>query len=28
LIAGKHPEAFAPPPFAIAHQILKSWAEA
>jgi NAD+ diphosphatase len=28
LIAGKHPEAFAPPPFAIAHQLLKSWAEA
>ncbi|MGE0743093.1 MAG: NAD(+) diphosphatase [Hyphomonadaceae bacterium] len=27
LIAGKHPEAFAPPPFAIAHQLLKSWAE-
>ncbi|MBC7769678.1 MAG: NAD(+) diphosphatase [Phycisphaerales bacterium] len=27
LIAGKHPEAFAPPPFAIAHQLLKTWAE-
>jgi len=27
LIAGKHPDAFAPPPFAIAHQLLKSWAE-
>jgi NAD+ diphosphatase len=27
LIAGKHADAFAPPPFAIAHQILKSWAE-
>jgi NAD+ diphosphatase len=27
LIAGKHADAFCPPPFAIAHQILKSWAE-
>lgn len=27
LIAGKHPDAFCPPPFAIAHQLLKSWAE-
>lgn len=26
LLAGKHPNAFAPPPFAIAHQLLKSWA--
>ena len=26
LLAGKHRECFAPPPFAIAHQILKSWA--
>jgi NAD+ diphosphatase len=26
LIAGKHPDAFCPPPFAIAHQLLKSWA--
>jgi NAD+ diphosphatase len=26
LIAGKHPNAFAPPPVAIAHQLLKSWA--
>jgi NAD+ diphosphatase len=26
LIAGKHADAFCPPPFAIAHQILKSWA--
>jgi NAD+ diphosphatase len=26
LIAGKHAEAFCPPPFAIAHQLLKSWA--
>jgi len=28
LIAGKHPDAFAPPPFAIAHQLLKTWVEA
>jgi NAD+ diphosphatase len=27
LIAAKHPDAFAPPPFAIAHQLLKTWAE-
>jgi NAD+ diphosphatase len=27
LIAGKHPEASCPPPFAIAHQLLKTWAE-
>jgi NAD+ diphosphatase len=27
LIATRHPDAFCPPPFAIAHQILKSWAE-
>lgn len=27
LIAGKHPDAFCPPPFAIAHQLLKSWSE-
>jgi len=27
LIAVKHPDCFCPPPFAIAHQILKSWAE-
>ena len=27
LIAAKHPDAWAPPPFAIAHQILKAWAE-
>ncbi len=26
LIAAKHPNAFAPPPFAIAHQLLKTWA--
>ncbi|MES1156464.1 MAG: NAD(+) diphosphatase [Alphaproteobacteria bacterium] len=26
LIAGKHPECWAPPPFAIAHQLIKSWA--
>jgi NAD+ diphosphatase len=26
LVAGKHGEAFCPPPFAIAHQLLKSWA--
>jgi NAD+ diphosphatase len=26
LIAGKFPGAFCPPPFAIAHQLLKSWA--
>jgi NAD+ diphosphatase len=27
LIAAKHPDCLCPPPFAIAHQILKSWAE-
>lgn len=27
LIAGNYPDAFCPPPFAIAHQLLKSWAE-
>lgn len=27
LLAGKHPDAFCPPPFAIAHQLLKSWAD-
>ncbi|GIK47734.1 MAG: NAD(+) diphosphatase [Hyphomonadaceae bacterium] len=27
LIAAKHPDAFCPPPFAIAHQLLKTWAE-
>jgi NAD+ diphosphatase len=27
LLAGKHPDAFCPPPFAIAHQLLKTWAE-
>lgn len=27
LIAGKHPDCWAPPPFAIAHQLLKTWAE-
>lgn len=27
LIASKHADAFAPPPFAIAHQILKTWTE-
>ncbi len=26
LIAGKHAECWAPPPFAIAHQLLKTWA--
>ena len=26
LIAGRHGDAFCPPPFAIAHQLLKSWA--
>jgi NAD+ diphosphatase len=28
LIAGQHPDAFCPPPFAIGHQLLKAWAEA
>lgn len=27
LLAGAHPECFCPPPFAIAHQLLKTWAE-
>ncbi|MEZ5994987.1 MAG: NAD(+) diphosphatase [Hyphomonadaceae bacterium] len=27
LTAGKHPDAFSPPPFAIAHQLLKTWSE-
>ncbi|GAM98614.1 NADH pyrophosphatase [alpha proteobacterium U9-1i] len=27
LLAGKHPDAFCPPPFAIAHQLIKTWAE-
>jgi NAD+ diphosphatase len=27
LITGKHPDAFCPPPFAIAHQLLKTWSE-
>lgn len=27
LVAGKHADAFAPPPFAIAHQLLKTWSE-
>jgi NAD+ diphosphatase len=27
LIAGKHADAWAPPPFAIAHQLLKTWSE-
>lgn len=27
LLTGKHRDAFCPPPFAIAHQLLKSWAE-
>lgn len=27
LVAGGHADAFCPPPFAIAHQLLKSWAE-
>jgi NAD+ diphosphatase len=27
LIAGKHAECWAPPPFAIAHQLLKTWSE-
>lgn len=28
LVAGKHPDVFCPPRFAIAHQLIKSWAEA
>jgi len=27
LIGAKHPDAFCPPPFAIAHQLLKTWSE-
>jgi NAD+ diphosphatase len=27
LIAAKHADAFCPPPFAIAHQLLKTWSE-
>ena len=27
LIAGKHPDAWAPPSYAIAHQLLKTWSE-
>ncbi|MEQ8558623.1 MAG: NAD(+) diphosphatase [Henriciella sp.] len=27
ILAGEHPEIFAPPPFAVAHHILKEWAE-
>ncbi len=27
LIAAKHPDAWAPPPFAIAHQLLKTWSQ-
>ncbi|MBI1251627.1 MAG: NAD(+) diphosphatase [Alphaproteobacteria bacterium] len=27
MLAGKHESAWAPPPFAIAHQLLKSWSE-
>lgn len=27
MLAGNHPDAFCPPPFAIAHQIMKVWAE-
>jgi NAD+ diphosphatase len=27
LTAAKHPDAFSPPPFAIAHQLLKTWAD-
>jgi NAD+ diphosphatase len=26
LVEGKHPDAFAPPPLAIAHQLLRTWA--
>lgn len=28
MLAGRHPDAFCPPPFAIAHQLIKTWAEA
>lgn len=27
LIAGQHPDAWCPPPFAIAHQLLRTWSE-
>jgi NAD+ diphosphatase len=27
LLAGAHSDCFCPPPFAIAHQLLKSWAK-
>jgi NAD+ diphosphatase len=27
LIKGTHPDGFCPPPFAIAHQILRSWVD-
>ena len=27
MLAGKHPDCWAPPPFAIAHQLIKSWVE-
>jgi NAD+ diphosphatase len=27
MLAGRHPDAFAPPRFAIAHHVLKTWAE-
>ncbi|HVV33750.1 MAG TPA: NAD(+) diphosphatase [Vitreimonas sp.] len=27
MLAGKHPDCFCPPPFAIAHQLIKSWVE-
>jgi NAD+ diphosphatase len=27
LIAARHPDCFCPPPFAIAHQLLKTWSE-
>jgi hypothetical protein len=26
-VVGKHADCFAPPPFAIAHQLLKTWSE-
>ena len=27
VLAGQHDEMFAPPPFAVAHHIMKEWAE-
>jgi NAD+ diphosphatase len=27
MMAGSHPDAFAPPAFAIAHHVLKAWVE-